>query len=129
MALDREQEFLERSSQLIRTRPPGTSPAGASRDEALSLVDGIMAIPSNQTRGGLGCEAAISPAVRRRIRRPSARPAGQAARRRVGFVFQTTTDEVGRRGLAGQDFSHIVDELRPSVECLLDSLDRWFSLP
>ena len=43
----------------------------------------------------------------------------------LAWVFQTITDEVGRRGVAGQDLSQIAVELRPIVEDLIDSLDRW----
>lgn len=143
LVLDREQEFLDRFPRLIRTRPPGTSPAAALRDEALALVDGIKSVPPEQARGGLGYLAAISPAVRRlclemtdrladamaaAIAEPADGPPAHVARVQavaLAWVFQTITDEVGRRGVAGQDLSQIAVELRPIVEDLIHSLDRW----
>lgn len=65
LVLDREQEFLERYTQLVRDRPRGTSPAAALRDAALARVDEIKSSPPDQPRGGLGFLAAISPEVRR----------------------------------------------------------------
>jgi AcrR family transcriptional regulator len=145
LVLDREDELLERLPRLIRTRARGTSPAAALRDEALAFVDGIASIPSEQARGGLGYLATISPTVRRlclemtdrlagaiadAIAEPAKGPPGHLAKLEavaLAWVFQTITDETGRRELAGHDPSRTVDELRPIVVDLIDSLDRWTS--
>ncbi len=147
LVLDREQELLDRLPRLIRTRPPGMTPAAALRDEALALVDGIESLSPDQARGGLGHQAAISPAVRRlclemtdrlagalaaAIAEPPHGPPAHLARvQAVGlaWVFQTITDEAGRRGVAGQDQPQIAAELRPVVEDLIASLDRWLDQP
>lgn len=143
LVLDREQELLDRLPQLIRTRPRGTSPASALREEALALVDGIKSVPPDQARGGLGYLAAVSPTVRRLCLEMTDRladamteaiidstpgpPAHLAKLQAVtlAWVFQTITDEAGHREVAGQNPSQIAVELRPIVEDLIDSLDRW----
>lgn len=145
LVLDREQELLDRLPELIGTRPQGISPAAAVRDEALALVDGIAALTPDEERGGLGYQAAISPAVRRlclemtdrlalaiaaAITEPADGPPAHVARIQavaLAWVFQTITDESGRRGLAGQAVSQTAAELRPIVEELIDNLDHWLS--
>jgi len=147
LVLDREQEFLDLLPQLIRTRPVGTSPAAALRAEALALVAGIRSIPPDQARGGLGYLAAVSPSVRRlclemtdRLANamavaiadaPDAPPAYLCRMQAVAlaWVFQTITDEAGRRGVAGEELAQIAGELGPIVEDLIDSLDHWFHRP
>ncbi len=145
LVLDREQELLDRLPQLIRARPEGTNPAAALRDEALALVGGIASITPDQARGGLGYQAAISPAVRRLclemtdrlaeaiaaaiIDPDDGRPAHVVRLQAVAlaWVFQTITDQSGRRGVAGQNLPQIAAELRPIVEDLIDSLDHWLN--
>jgi AcrR family transcriptional regulator len=145
LVLDREQEFLERFTQLIRGRPPGTSPAAALRGAALARVEEISAIPSDQARGGLGYLAAISPEVRRLslemtdrladalaavIAEPADGPPAHVARLHavaLAWVFQTITDEVGRREVAGQDHPKVAAALRPIVEDLFESIDLWLT--
>jgi len=145
LVLDREQEFLERFTQLIRGKPPGTSPAAPLRRAALARVEEISAIPSDQARGGLGYLTAISPEVRRLslemtdrladalaavIAEPADGPPPHVARLHavaLAWVFQTITDEVGRREVAGQDHPEIAAALRPIVEDLFDSIDLWLT--
>jgi hypothetical protein len=45
----------------------------------------------------------------------------------LAWVYQTITDESGRRRVAGQRSIQIADELRPIIEALIASLDRWLS--
>lgn len=42
-------------------------------------------------------------------------------------MFQTVTDETGRRTSAGQGLTQISDEHRPIVGRIVDDLDRWLS--
>ena len=143
LVLDRDEELRDRLTQLIRARSPGVSPAAALRQEALGFVDGIRAIPADQTRGGLGYLAAISPTVRRlslemtdriadaiavaladtttNLSMPSAKVHAIA----LAWVFQTITDETGRRSLEGQHPTQIADDLGPIIEGIIDELDRW----
>jgi AcrR family transcriptional regulator len=143
LVLDREDEFLERLPRLVRTRPTDTSPAAALRDEALALVEAIRSVPVDQARGGLGYLAAVSPTVRRlclemtdrladalalAIAESSDGPPAHLAKLQatsLAWVFQTITDEAGRRGVLGQDAVQIADALCPIVEDLLDSIERW----
>lgn len=145
LVLDREQEFLERYTQLIKERPGGTTPAAALREAALARVDNLKSLPSDQTGGGLGYLAAISPAVRSLslamtdrlaaamaavITEPAGGPPTHIARLQgvaLAWVFQTITDEVGRREVAGHDHHRISRELRPIIEDLLDTIDHWLS--
>jgi len=145
LVLDREREFLERFTQLIRARPPGTSPAAALRGAALARVEEISAIPSDQARGGLGYLAAISPEVHRLslemtdrladalaavIAEPVDGPPPHVARLHavaLAWVFQTITDEVGRREVAGQDHPEVAAALRPIVEDLFERIDLWLT--
>jgi AcrR family transcriptional regulator len=143
LVLDQDEELRDRLTTLIRARPAGTSPAAAIRAEALSFVDGIRSVPPEQTRGGLGYLAAISPTVRRLClemtdRHADAiadaidpttahRPLAKVQAISLAWVFQTITDETGRRSLEGQPPTQIADELRPIIERILDNLDRWLS--
>ena len=145
LVLDRDEELRDRLTRLIRSRPPGTSPAAAIRQQALALVDGIRSVPADQARGGLGYLAAISPAVRRLCLEMTERHADAIAAVladttstatpalakvqaiALAWVFQTVTDETGRRTQAGEDPDRIADELRPIIEAIIDDLDRWLS--
>lgn len=145
LVLDRDEELRDRLTELIRCRPVGASPAAAIRDEALALVAGITSVPADQARGGLGYLAAISPAVRRLCLEMTDRHADAiaaaisattdvppAARAKVqaialAWVFQTITDETGRRTLAGQPPAQIAADLRPVVVDIIDDLDRWLA--
>src|ERR1700726_295591 len=65
LVTDREQQVQDRLCDLIRSRPPGVTPAAAIRDFVLGFVAGIRSIPAELWRGELGYLAAISPAVHR----------------------------------------------------------------
>ena len=65
LVTDREQQVQDRLCDLIRSRPPGVTPAAAIRGFVLGSVDAIRAIPPENWRGELGYLAAISPAVHR----------------------------------------------------------------
>jgi hypothetical protein len=45
----------------------------------------------------------------------------------LAWVFQTITDECGRRSLDGQQPAQIADELRPIIEAIVDDLDGWLT--
>jgi AcrR family transcriptional regulator len=143
LVLDQDEALRDRLVQLVRDRPPGVSPAAAIRDEALAFVDGIAPMPAEQVRGGLGSLAAVSPAVRRlsleMTDRHAAAIAGAMMRAEpdanpllvrmranaLAWVFQTITDETGRRCRAGQPPAVIAAELRPLIAALINDLDRW----
>ena len=145
LVFDREEDLSDRLTELIRSRPSGTSPAAAIRDEALSFVESIKAIPADQARGGLDYLAAISPTVRRlslevtdrladamavAITETSDDVSPQLAKVQaiaLAWVIQTITDESGRRRLAGQDSRPLADDLRPIIASVIDSLDGWLS--
>jgi AcrR family transcriptional regulator len=146
LVLDRDEEISDQLTRLIKARSPGISPAAAIRQEALGFVEGIRSIPIDQLRGGLGYLAAISPTVRRmclemtdrladaialalaettgRPNMPSAKVHAVA----VAWVFQTITDEAGRRIIHGQQPTQIADELRPIIEAIIDDLDGWLTI-
>ena len=67
LVTDREQQIQDRLCDLIRSRPPGVTPAAAVRDFVLGSVAGIRSIPADLWRGELGYLAAISPAVHRLV--------------------------------------------------------------
>ena len=46
----------------------------------------------------------------------------------LAWVFQTITDEAGRRIIDGQRPTQIADELRPIVEAIIDDLDGWLTV-
>jgi hypothetical protein len=130
---------------LVEGRPAGVSAAAAIREEALEFVEGIRSVPTEQVRGGLGYLAAISPTVRRLSLEMIDRHADAIAAAimattdvpnmalakvqgiALAWVFQTITDETGRRSLDGQHPSQIADELRPIVKGIIDELDRWLT--
>ena len=145
LVLDRDEQLRDRLTDLVRTRPPGVSPAAAIRDEALSFVAEVRSLTPAQLRGGLGHLAAISPTIRRLSLEMTDRhadavaaalaPSGSATERAVAklhavaltWVFQTITDETGRRVRDGQSGAQIARALRPIVVAMLDDLDRWMS--
>ena len=145
LVTDREGQIQDRLCELIRSRPPGTTPAAAVRAFVLTTVADIRDIPPELWRGELGYLAAISPAVHRLaleltdrlgaalaaaisdttvVPREIARLQGIA----LAGVFQVIIGEAGRRTREGQSQAEIADELYLMVENLLDELDRWFSL-
>jgi AcrR family transcriptional regulator len=145
LVTDREQQVQDRLCDLIRSRPPGVTPAAAVRDFVLGSVAGIRSIPADLWRGELGYLAAISPAVHRLVLELADRQAAaltevisdttgvppEVARLQgiaLAGVFQIIISEAGRRTREGQSQPEIADELYPVVGHLLDELDRWFSL-
>jgi AcrR family transcriptional regulator len=145
LVTDLDQEFQHELCRLIRTRAPGTTPATAIRDLVLQAVEGIRRVPGEQWRGELGYLAAISPTVHRLLLEMSDRQAAaiataisetspvtpeQARLQGIALagVFQILISEAGRRTREGQTQGEIADGLRPSIEALLDDLDRWLAL-
>jgi AcrR family transcriptional regulator len=145
LVTDREEQIQHRLCDLVRSRPPGTSPAAAIREFVLDSVAGIRRIPPEIWRGELGYLAAISPTVHRLALELTDRQAAALAgaitdttvvlpevARLQGIalagVFQVIISEAGRRTLEGQSQEAIADELRPIVENILDELDRWLSV-
>ena len=145
LVLDQDEALRARLARLVRDRPPGMSPAAAIRAEALAFVDGIAPMAADQVRGGLGSLAAISPAIRRlslemtdrhaaaiavaiASTAPDANPLLVRVRATaLAWVFQTITDETGRRCRSGQSPAAIAAELRPLIAEIIDDLDRWLS--
>jgi AcrR family transcriptional regulator len=145
LVLDLDDALGNRLVQLVRDRRPGVSPAAAIGQEALDFVDQIRQVPADQVRGGLGYLATVSPAIRRLSLEMTDRHAAAIATAitettprieasvaklqamAVAWVFQTITDETGRRTRQGQDPDHIAGELRPIVTAMLHELDRWLS--
>lgn len=146
LVLDRDEEISDHLTRLIRARSPGVSPAAAIRHEALNFVEGIRSVPADQFRGGLGYLAAISPTVRRMCLEMTDRladaiavalaetaqapnmPCAKVHAVALAWVFQTITDEAGRRIIDGQRPTQIADELRPIVEAIIDDLDGWLTV-
>ncbi len=145
LVTDREQQIQDRLCDLIRSRPPATTPAAAIRDFVLETVAGIRDIPAEIWRGELGYLAAVSPAVHRLVLELTDRQAAALASaisdttavppevaRLQGItlagVFQIIIGEAGQRTREGQGQAKIADELYPIVENVLDELDRWFSV-
>jgi AcrR family transcriptional regulator len=146
LVLDRDEEISDHLTRLIKTRSPGVSPAAAIRQEALGFAEGIRSIPADQLRGGLGYLAAISPTVRRMCLEMTDRladaiavalaettgtpnmPSAKMHAIALAWVFQTITDEAGRRIIDGQQPTRIADELRPIIEGIIDDLDGWLTV-
>ena len=143
LVTDRDEQFRDRLTELIRSRPPGGTPAAAIREYVLKSVTVIRSIPPEQWHGELGYLAAISPTVHRlalemldrqavalaaaigetsKVRPEIARLQGIA----LAGVFQIIISEAGRRTRAGQSQSRIAKELHLIAENTLDELDRWF---
>ncbi|HEY5397746.1 MAG TPA: TetR/AcrR family transcriptional regulator [Trebonia sp.] len=144
LVTDRDQQIQDRLVDLIRSRPPGLTPAAAIRGFVLSSIDAIRAIPPENWRGELGYLAAISPAVHRlaleladrqaaamagAIRDTSPVPPEIATLQGIALagVFQIIIGEAGRRTLEGQSQARIADELYPMLERIVDELDRWLN--
>jgi AcrR family transcriptional regulator len=145
LVTDRDQEIQDRLCDLIRSRPPGATPAAAIRGFVLSSVEAIRAIAPENWRGELGYLAAISPAVHRLaleladrqaaaiasvISDTSPVPPEIAALQGIALagVFQIIISESGRRTREGQSQASIADALSPMLERILDELDRWLSV-
>jgi AcrR family transcriptional regulator len=144
LVTDRDERIQDRLVDLIRTRPPATTPARAIRDFVLKSVAGMKTIPPGLWRGELGYLAAIGPAVHRLAlemidRQATALAAAigdttpvppEIARLQgiaLAGVYQIIISEAGRRARDGQSQAQIADELYPIVENILDELDRWLS--
>ena len=144
LVTDREREIQEQLSLLIRSRPPGGTPAAAIREFALRVVAGIRDIPSELWRGEIGYLAAISPTVHRLVLEVIDRQARALAAvirdttavspeiaRLHGIalagVFEIIISEAGRRTRDGQSQTKIARELARMIANVLDELDRWFS--
>src|SRR5579859_4101407 len=67
LVTDRDEQVRERLVDLIRSRPPGTTPAAAVRAFLLDSVAAIRTIPAELWHGELGYLAAISPTVHRLV--------------------------------------------------------------
>jgi AcrR family transcriptional regulator len=145
LVTDREDQIQDRLCDLIRSRPPGVTPAAAIRDFVLDIVAGIRAIPAELWHGELGYLAAISPAIHRlaleltdrqatalasAISDTSTVPPEVARLQGIALagVFQIIISEAGQRTREGQSQAKIADELFRVVENLLDELDRWLSV-
>jgi len=143
LVTDRDEQIQERLTELIRSRPPGITPAAAIREFVLKSVTGIRSIPADQWRGELGYLAAISPTVHRLALEMIDRQAGALAAAigetskvrpeiarlqgiALASVFQIIISEAGRRTRAGQSQAKIAKDLHLIVENALDELDRWF---
>ena len=143
LVTDREQQVQDRLCDLIRSRPPGVTPAAAIRDFVLEeALAGIRSIPPEIWCGELGYLAAISPTVHRLVLDLTDRQAAalttaisdttavapEVARLQgiaLAAVFQIIISEAGRRTREGQSQAEIADGLYPMVENILDELDRW----
>jgi AcrR family transcriptional regulator len=141
LVLDRDEELRDRLVDRIRSRPAGTSPATAIRPDALAWVDAMATMSRDQIRGGLGYLAVNSPAVRRLSLAMTDRHADAIAAAlsdtfpepavaklhaiALAWVFQTITDETGRRAHRGHAPARIAGELRPVITRMIDELDRW----
>jgi AcrR family transcriptional regulator len=146
LVTDREEQIQDRLCELIRSRPPGVTPAAAVRDFVLGSVDTIRSIAPEMWRGELGYLAAISPAVHRLALELTDRLAGALASaisdttavrpeiaRLQGIalagVYQIIVSEAGQRTREGRSQAQIADELRPVIENILTELDHWLSTP
>jgi AcrR family transcriptional regulator len=145
LVTDREQRIQDRLCELIRSRPPGVTPAAAIRGFVQASVDAIRAIPPENWRGELGYLAAISPAVHRlaleladrqaaamasAISETSSVPPEIATLQGIALagVFQIIISEAGRRTREGQSQATIAAELYPMLERIVDELDSWLSV-
>lgn len=145
LVTDREEEIQDRLCLLIRSRPPGSTPAAAIRAFVLGVVAGIRDIPPQLWRGEIGYLAAISPTVHRlvlelinRLARTLAAAISdttavspEIARLHgiaLAGVFEIIITEAGRRTRDGQSQTKIARELSRIIGNVLDELDRWFSV-
>jgi AcrR family transcriptional regulator len=143
LVTDRDEQIQARLVDLIRSRPPGVTPAGAVRDFILESVTGISTIPAELWGGELGHLAAISPTVHRLALEMTNRQATalaaaitdttavapEIARLKgiaLASVFHIIIDGVGQRSRQGQSPAQIAEELYPIIENVLTELDQWF---
>jgi len=146
LVTDRDEFVQEQLSQLIRDRPPGTSPAAAIRPLVLGNIASITEIPAAQWPGEIGYLALISPTVHRLSLEMTDRQAAVVSRaiidttdvtpgvaRLQGIalagVFQIIFRECGQRTRDRQPQQQVADELRVIIEDVLDELDRWLHRP
>ena len=145
LVTDRDQRIQDRLSELIRSRPPGVTPAAAIRDYVLASVGGIRDIAPELWRGELGYLAAISPTVHRLALELTNRQATALAAAisettsvapeiarlqgiALASIFQIIISDVGQRSREGQSPVQIAEELYPIIENVLNELDHWFSV-
>src|ERR1700685_2943975 len=124
LVTDREEQVQDRLCDLIRSRPPGVTPAAAIRGFVLDAVAGIRSIPPEIWRGELGYLAAISPTVHRLVLELSDRQAAALAVAisdttavapevaglqgiALAAVFQIIISEAGRRTLGRQSAAEL----------------------
>ncbi|XVU22739.1 TetR/AcrR family transcriptional regulator [Actinoplanes sp. CA-054009] len=144
LVIDREQEIVERLSELIRSRDTTTSPAAAVREYVMQSISAIRDMPPELARGTLGYLAAMSPAVHRLAleltdRQATALAAAIAETSTVApeiaklqgialaGVFRVILGESGRRAVEGQAPAEIAAGLLPEVASILTELDRWMT--
>ena len=142
LVTDRAEQIQDRLCELIRTRPPGTSPVGAIRDFVLQGVAGIRDIPTKQWRGEIGHLAAISPAIHRLVLDMIDRQAAALASAisdttavapeiatlqgiALAGTFQIIISEAGQRTRKGHGPARTAKALYPVIETCLNELDRW----
>ena len=112
LVTDREQQIEDRLCGLIRSRPPGVTPAAATRDFVLRSVAGIRSIPAELWRGELGYLAAVSPAVHRLVLELADRQAAVLAEAISGTT--AVPPEVARlQGIALGRVFEIISSARP----------------
>ena len=112
LVTDREQQIEDRLCGLIRSRPPGITPAAATRDFVLRSVAGIRSIPAELWRGELGYLAAVSPAVHRLVLELADRQAAVLAEAISGTT--AVPPEVARlQGIALGRVFEIISSARP----------------
>jgi AcrR family transcriptional regulator len=145
LVLDRDEELRDWLVEHVRGRPAGMSPGDAIRPDAVQWVDAMATMSRDQIRGGLGYLAVNSPTVRRLSLAMTDRHADALAAALAGtfsqpavaklhaialaWVFQTITDETGRRAHRGHSPARIARELRPVIESMLDELGAWGGRP
>ncbi|GAA0458899.1 TetR family transcriptional regulator [Paractinoplanes deccanensis] len=144
LVTDREDEMQQRLTELIRSRPAGTTPAAAVRGLLLETVAAIRGMPAENARGNLGYLASISPAVNRLAlevtdRLATALAAAIAATSDVtpevarlqgialAGVVRIVIGETGRLTREGRSPAETADALRPQIENVLTELDRWLA--
>ncbi|MDQ6750503.1 MAG: TetR/AcrR family transcriptional regulator [Actinomycetota bacterium] len=145
LVIDRDQQVQDQLVDLIRVRAPGVSAAAAVREYLLASVDTIPTIPPEIWRGELGYLAVMSPTVHRLLLEMTDRQADAIAAAisdttpvtaevaklqgiAIASVFQIIFNHAGRRTHEGHSQKDIADELHPTIETVLDELDRWLSL-
>lgn len=145
LVVDLDEEIRDRLCELVRTRAPGATPAAAVREYLLRSVAGIRAVAPGVWRGELGYLAAISPAVHRLaldlIDRQAA-ALGDAIAESSGVapdiarlqglalsgVYRLIIAESGRLTCEGLGPAAVAEEMYPSIERVIDELDRWFRI-